>query len=82
MYGATSGETYFRWHWQESDFCVRNSGASAVVEGVGNHGCEYMTGWNSCNVLGTEQDKILLQVCQAELHTFMTLDRSVQSKLL
>ena len=43
MYGATSGETYFRGVAGER-FCVRNSGATAVVEGVGNHGCEYMTG--------------------------------------
>ena len=43
MYGATSGETYFNGIGGER-FCVRNSGASAVVEGVGNHGCEYMTG--------------------------------------
>jgi len=42
MYGATSGETYFSGVAGER-FCVRNSGASAVVEGVGNHGCEYMT---------------------------------------
>jgi glutamate synthase (NADPH/NADH) large chain len=43
MYGATTGESYFRGVAGER-FCVRNSGASAVVEGVGNHGCEYMTG--------------------------------------
>jgi len=43
MYGATRGETYFGGVAGER-FCVRNSGASAVVEGVGNHGCEYMTG--------------------------------------
>lgn len=43
MFGATSGESYFRGVAGER-FCVRNSGASAVVEGVGNHGCEYMTG--------------------------------------
>ena len=43
MYGATSGECYFRGRVAER-FCVRNSGASAVVEGVGDHGCEYMTG--------------------------------------
>ena len=43
MYGATSGETYFRGVAGER-FCVRNSGAAAVVEGLGNHGCEYMTG--------------------------------------
>jgi len=43
MYGATSGEAYFRGVAAER-FCVRNSGATAVVEGVGDHGCEYMTG--------------------------------------
>jgi len=43
MYGATSGESYFNGIGGER-FCVRNSGASSVVEGVGNHGCEYMTG--------------------------------------
>lgn len=43
MYGATTGETYFSGVAGER-FCVRNSGASSVVEGVGNHGCEYMTG--------------------------------------
>ena len=43
LYGATSGEVYLRGHAAER-FCVRNSGAEAVVEGVGDHGCEYMTG--------------------------------------
>ena len=43
LYGATSGEAYFRGVAGER-FAVRNSGASAVVEGVGDHGCEYMTG--------------------------------------
>ena len=43
LYGATSGECYFRGIAAER-FCVRNSGAQAVVEGVGDHGCEYMTG--------------------------------------
>jgi len=43
LYGATSGEMYLRGIAGER-FCVRNSGASAVVEGVGDHGCEYMTG--------------------------------------
>ncbi|MFP5071530.1 glutamate synthase large subunit [Pseudonocardia nantongensis] len=42
-YGATSGEMYVRGVVGER-FCVRNSGAVAVVEGVGDHGCEYMTG--------------------------------------
>ena len=43
LYGATSGEAYFRGVAGER-FAVRNSGAHAVVEGVGDHGCEYMTG--------------------------------------
>jgi len=43
LYGATSGEAYFRGVAGER-FCVRNSGAWAVVEGVGDHACEYMTG--------------------------------------
>jgi glutamate synthase (ferredoxin) len=43
LYGATSGEAYFRGVAGER-FAVRNSGAYAVVEGVGDHGCEYMTG--------------------------------------
>ncbi|HET8959743.1 glutamate synthase-related protein, partial [Nocardioides sp.] len=42
-YGATSGEIFLRGVVGER-FCVRNSGVSAVVEGVGDHGCEYMTG--------------------------------------
>ena len=42
-YGATSGEIFLRGTVGER-FCVRNSGATAVVEGVGDHGCEYMTG--------------------------------------
>jgi glutamate synthase (NADPH/NADH) large chain len=43
LYGATSGEAFLRGTVGER-FCVRNSGATAVVEGVGDHGCEYMTG--------------------------------------
>lgn len=43
LYGATAGEAFFRGIAAER-FCVRNSGASTVVEGVGDHGCEYMTG--------------------------------------
>lgn len=43
LYGATSGQLYARGMGGER-FCVRNSGATAVVEGVGDHGCEYMTG--------------------------------------
>lgn len=43
LYGATTGEVYINGRVGER-FCVRNSGATAVVEGVGDHGCEYMTG--------------------------------------
>ena len=43
LYGATAGQAYIRGQAGER-FCVRNSGAVAVVEGVGDHGCEYMTG--------------------------------------
>src|SRR5690606_26365610 len=43
FYGATSGEAYIRGQAGER-FCVRNSGVHAVVEGVGDHACEYMTG--------------------------------------
>ena len=42
-YGATAGELFIRGNVGER-FCVRNSGAKAVVEGIGDHGCEYMTG--------------------------------------
>lgn len=43
LYGATAGEAFFRGVAGER-FCVRNSGVDTVVEGVGDHGCEYMTG--------------------------------------
>ena len=43
LYGATGGQAFFRGRAGER-FCVRNSGAQAVVEGTGDHGCEYMTG--------------------------------------
>ncbi|KAA1259691.1 Ferredoxin-dependent glutamate synthase 1 [Rubripirellula obstinata] len=43
LYGATSGEAFLRGRAAER-FCVRNSGANTVIEGVGDHGCEYMTG--------------------------------------
>jgi glutamate synthase (NADPH/NADH) large chain len=51
LYGATSGRAFFRGRAAER-FCVRNSGAKAVVEGVGDHGCEYMTGGRAV-VLGS-----------------------------
>ena len=43
LYGATGGKAFFRGRAAER-FCVHNSGAQAVIEGVGDHGCEYMTG--------------------------------------
>jgi len=51
LYGATSGQAFFRGRAAER-FAVRNSGAYAVVEGVGDHGCEYMTGGRVV-ILGT-----------------------------
>jgi glutamate synthase (NADPH/NADH) large chain len=51
FYGATSGSAYIRGMAGER-FCVRNSGVDAVVEGVGDHGCEYMTG-GTVVILGT-----------------------------
>ncbi len=52
LYGATSGEVYVRGVVGER-FCVRNSGATAVVEGVGDHACEYMTGGRAVVLGGT-----------------------------
>ena len=49
LYGATSGKGIYRTVWQVSVSAVRNSGAIAVVEGVGDHGCEYMTGGRCCH---------------------------------
>jgi len=51
-YGATSGEVFIRGLVGER-FCVRNSGATAVVEGVGDHACEYMTGGEALILGGT-----------------------------
>ena len=53
FYGATCGEAYIRGKAGER-FAVRNSGANVVVEGVGDHGCEYMTG-------GTGSDTWVIQ---------------------
>jgi len=51
FYGATNGKAYIRGVAGER-FCVRNSGAEVVVEGIGDHGCEYMTGGKAI-ILGT-----------------------------
>jgi glutamate synthase domain-containing protein 3 len=55
LYGATAGELYVRGQAGER-FAVRNSGAKAVVEGVGDHGCEYMTGGVVVVLAGTGQN--------------------------
>ncbi|MFT7457429.1 MAG: glutamate synthase (NADPH/NADH) large chain [Planctomycetota bacterium] len=52
LYGATQGEAYFRGIAGER-FCVRNSGVNTVVEGVGDHACEYMTGGRVVIIGGT-----------------------------
>ena len=56
FYGATGGEAYIRGMAGER-FCVRNSGVNAVVEGVGDHGCEYMTGGRVV-VLGADRAQL------------------------
>ena len=56
LYGATAGRAFFRGLAGER-FAVRNSGASAVVEGVGDHGCEYMTGGRAV-VLGPHRAQL------------------------
>ena len=56
LYGAIAGEAYFRGVAGER-FAVRNSGAHAVVEGVGDHGCEYMTG-GTVVVLGADRPQL------------------------
>jgi glutamate synthase (ferredoxin) len=57
LYGATGGEIFIRGMAGER-FGVRNSGVNAVVEGVGDHGCEYMTGGRVV-VLGQDRAAIL-----------------------
>ena len=61
------GEAYFSGMAAER-FCVRNSGANAVVEGVGDHGCEYMTG-QRCNIhsLSVQSLNPVLAVAQSLL---------------
>ena len=64
FYGATSGEAYIGGVAGER-FCVRNSGVLAVVEAVGDHGCEYMTGGRV--VVLAKRDGTLPRVCLAVL---------------
>ena len=70
LYGATSGEAYIRGMAGER-FCVRNSGAHAVVEAVGDHGCEYMTGGRVV-VLGATGPQLRAPACPAASPTCST----------
>ncbi|MFK7789969.1 MAG: glutamate synthase subunit alpha, partial [Phycisphaeraceae bacterium] len=89
LYGSTKGEAYFNGKAAER-FAVRNSGARAVVEGVGDHGCEYMTGGRVV-VLGPtgrnfaagmsggiayiwDKDNEFLELCNLELVELENLD--------
>jgi glutamate synthase (NADPH/NADH) large chain len=89
LYGATSGRAFFNGRAGER-FCVRNSGAIAVVEGVGDHGCEYMTG-GTVLVLGTtgrnfgagmsggiayvfDEDALFVRRCNREMVALEALD--------
>ena len=54
LYGAVRGEAFIRGIAAER-FCVRNSGARAVVEGVGDHACEYMTGGVTVILVGPQE---------------------------
>jgi glutamate synthase (NADPH/NADH) large chain len=89
LYGATSGRAFFNGRAGER-FAVRNSGATCVVEGVGDHGCEYMTG-GTVVVLGTtgrnfaagmsggvayvyDQDGLFVRRCNPEMVELETVD--------
>jgi glutamate synthase (NADPH/NADH) large chain len=89
LYGATSGRAFFQGRAGER-FAVRNSGATAVVEGVGDHGCEYMTG-GVVVVLGTtgrnfaagmsggvayvlDEDGLFIKRCNTEMVELEALD--------
>ncbi|GIH02992.1 glutamate synthase [Rhizocola hellebori] len=74
LYGATSGELFLRGRVGER-FCVRNSGAIAVVEGVGDHGCEYMTGGRVA-VLGPTGRNFAAGMSGGVAHV-LNLDRSL-----
>jgi len=97
LYGATSGEAYIRGIAAER-FAVRNSGASAVVEGIGDHGCEYMTGGRVV-ILGKtgrnfgagmsggvtyvwDRDKDFIKQCNAETYELEAVDNESDVKEL
>jgi len=96
LYGATSGRAFFRGLAGER-FAVRNSGAAAVVEGIGDHGCEYMTGGRIV-VLGRtglnfaagmsggvayvlDEDETFERRCNMELVGFDAMDESDEMEL-
>jgi glutamate synthase (NADPH) large chain len=96
FYGATSGEAYIRGMAGER-FAVRNSGAKAVVEGVGDHGCEYMTGGTVVILGGTgrnfaagmsggiayvyDADQTFWQRCNTEMVGFDPMDKEDEETL-
>lgn len=94
FYGAISGEAYIRGVAGER-FCIRNSGLNAVVEGVGDHGCEYMTGGHVVVIGKTginfaagmsggiayvyDEDKDFKKKCNMEMVELTTLDKEDES---
>jgi glutamate synthase (ferredoxin) len=97
FYGATSGEAFIRGMAGER-FCVRNSGVNAVVESIGDHGCEYMTGGNVV-ILGRtgrnfaagmsggsayvyDPEKVLPQNCNHEMVSLSALEDPVDEALV
>ncbi|MEH6453427.1 MAG: glutamate synthase large subunit, partial [Psychromonas sp.] len=97
FYGATSGESYINGMAGER-FCVRNSGAEVVVEGLGDHGCEYMTGGIMINLGSTgrnfaagmsggvayiwDQDDSFASKCNMELVDFDPLEQEDKDLLI
>lgn len=77
LYGATSGEVYISGRAGQR-FCVRNSGATAVVEGLGDHGCEYMTG-GTVVVLGTIGNNFGAGMSGGTAYVFNDEDQSLEN---
>ncbi|WP_419801632.1 glutamate synthase large subunit [Mucilaginibacter sp.] len=97
LYGATSGELFIRGQAGER-FAVRNSGATAVVEGIGDHGCEYMTGGRAL-ILGKtgrnfaagmsggiawvyDEDQSFRENCNKEMVDLDTLDHADEDEII
>ena len=78
LYGATSGKAFINGVAGER-FCVRNSGATAVVEGVGEHGCEYMTG--GCAVILGKTGKNFAAGMSGGIAYVLDEDRNLYTKL-